>query len=94
MVTATTGHEAIRMAKDERPDLLLLDIRMPGMTGTQVMQILRTDAHFVTVPMVALTAHALEDERVAALEAGFDQVIIKPCLPDELLRHVQTILAT
>jgi CheY-like chemotaxis protein len=94
VVTAATGEEALRAARERRPDLLLLDIRMPGMTGTEVMQILRTDPTFAGIPMVAFTAHALEDERLAALASGFDQVIAKPCLPDELLRHVQAILAT
>jgi two-component system sensor histidine kinase/response regulator len=62
---------------------------MPGMTGTRAMQILRTDAKFAGVPMVALTAHAREDEHAAALAAGFDQVISKPCLPGELLRSIR-----
>ena len=90
---ATNGHEAIALAHAETPAMMLLDIRMPGMTGTEAMQILRTDAKFATVPMIAFTAHALEDEHAAALAAGFDQVISKPCLPDELLRSVQSTLA-
>ncbi|HVG55440.1 MAG TPA: response regulator [Vicinamibacterales bacterium] len=90
---AATGPEAITLAHAETPAMILLDIRMPGMTGTEVMQILRTDAKFAAVPIFALTAHALEDEHAAALSAGFDQVISKPCLPDELLRSVQSTLA-
>lgn len=93
VAVATTGPEAISLAHAETPALILLDIRMPGMTGTEAMQILRTDAKFAGVPMVALTAHALEDEHAAALAAGFDQVISKPCLPDELLRSIRTMLA-
>ena len=90
---ATNGEEAITLSHAETPALILLDIRMPGMTGTEAMQILRADAKFAGVPRVALTAHALEDERAAALAAGFDQVISKPCLPDELLRSIRTTLA-
>ena len=93
VAVATTGPEAITLAHAETPALILLDIRMPGMTGTRAMQILRTDAKFAGVPMVALTAQALEGERAAALAAGFDQVISKPCLPDELLRSIRTMLA-
>ena len=90
---AVNGHEAITLAHAETPAMMLLDIRMPGMTGTEVMQILRTDAKFAAVPMIAFTAHALEDEHAAALAAGFDQVISKPCLPDELVRSIQSTLA-
>ena len=90
---AATGAEAITLAHAETPAMMLLDIRMPGMTGTEAMQILRTDPKFAAVPIFAFTAHALEDEHRAALAAGFDQVISKPCLPDELLRSIQSTLA-
>lgn len=90
---AAGGAEAIAAARAERPGLILLDIRMPGVTGTEVMQALRCEPSFADVPIVALTAHALETEREDALEAGFDAVISKPCLPDELLRFVENVLA-
>ena len=83
---AATGEEAMESARANRPGLVLLDIRMPGMTGTDVMRALRSDPDFSDVPIIALTAHALDDEREAALNAGFNAVIAKPCLPDELLR--------
>ena len=72
--------------------LILLDIRMPDMTGTEVMRTLRSDPEFRTVPIIALTAHALDDERQAALSAGFDAVVAKPCLPDELLAFIENLL--
>lgn len=94
VVVARSGEEAILQARLHRPDVILLDIRMPGMTGTDALRALRSDPSFQYIPIVALTAHALEGERVAALSAGFDDLIPKPCLPDQLAIAVERILAT
>jgi CheY-like chemotaxis protein len=93
VVVARNGQEAIQQAQQHRPDVILLDIRMPVMTGTDAMQTLRADPTFSNVPIIALTAHALDSERHAALAAGFDELIAKPCLPDELASAVERILA-
>jgi CheY-like chemotaxis protein len=90
---ARSGDEAVSQARRHRPDVVLLDVRMPGMTGTQAMRILRADSSFRSTPIVALTAHALDEERRRALGAGFDAVITKPCLPDELVTAVERVLA-
>jgi two-component system, cell cycle response regulator DivK len=94
VIVARNGEEAIVQARAHRPDVVLLDIRMPGMTGTEAMRVLRSDPSFQRVPIVALTAHALDGERAAALAAGFDDLIAKPCLPDQLANAVQAILTT
>jgi two-component system cell cycle response regulator DivK len=92
VVTAASGEEALTEAREHRPALVLMDVRMPGMTGTDAMRILRQDSQFAQTPIIALTAHALESERAAILADGFDGVISKPCLPDELLRIVRARL--
>jgi two-component system, cell cycle response regulator DivK len=92
VVVARNGDEAVARARSHRPDLILMDLRMPGMTGTEAMHILRADRSFVNTPIVALTAHALEGERRLALDAGFDELIAKPCLPDALVAAVERIL--
>jgi CheY-like chemotaxis protein len=92
VILARDGREAVAQARQHRPDIVLLDLRMPGMTGNDVVRILRSDPSFAPVPIIALTAHALDRERRAALEAGFDEVIAKPCLPNELLAAVGRIL--
>ena len=94
VVVARNGEEAIVQARVHRPDVILLDIRMPGMTGTDALRVLRSDPSFQHIPIVALTAHALDGERVAALSAGFDDLIPKPCLPDQLANAVDRMLAT
>jgi CheY-like chemotaxis protein len=93
IVVAGSGQQALDVARAERPALIFMDLRMPNMTGTEALRLLRDDPSFSTVPVVALTAHAFEDERATAILDGFDEVIVKPCLPDELLAAVERLLA-
>jgi CheY-like chemotaxis protein len=88
-VTAASGSHALRIARDQQPNLILMDIRMVGMTGTEAMLELRKDAAFADTRIVALTAHALDEERVKLLKAGFDEVITKPVFPDDVVRKVE-----
>lgn len=92
VMTATNGATAIDIARAHHPAVIFMDLRMPDMTGAEAMRLLRREAVFNHVPIVALTAHALDEERLAALDAGFDEVIPKPCLPDELLAAVDRLL--
>lgn len=92
VVTAVSGEEAVEIAHRERPAVILMDLRMPGMTGTAAMRVLRGEPAFSGVPIVAFTAHALDDEQEAAMCAGFDYVIAKPCFPDELVRMIEAFL--
>lgn len=93
VIVARNGDEAVAQARAHAPDLIMMDIRMPRMTGYDAVRILRADPSFGRVPIIALTAHAMEDERVAALAAGFDELIAKPCLPDQLVLAVERLLA-
>jgi CheY-like chemotaxis protein len=94
VMTAKSGAEGVTMARVHHPAVIFMDLRMPELTGTEAMQLLRRDAAFNAVPIVALTAHALYEEKVKALAAGFDEVIPKPCLPDELMAAVDRLLAS
>src|SRR5690606_16613449 len=73
---ANNGEEALLKANDEKYDIILLDLQMPGKDGYQVLKELREKLYFN--PVVALTAHAMEDERRKTKEAGFDGHIVKP----------------
>jgi CheY-like chemotaxis protein len=94
VVTASSGAAAIEIARQQRPALILMDLQMGGMTGTEALRILRADPSHRHVHIVALTAHALDGERHAALAAGFDEVLAKPCLPEDLVTAVARLLAT
>lgn len=93
VIVATDGANGIDKARTEHPDVILMDLRMPSMTGTEAMRSLRADPTFARVPIVALTAHALDGEHAKARAAGFDAVILKPCLPDDLLTEIEHLLA-
>ena len=92
VVTARSGAEGIARARETHPSLIFMDLRMAHMTGEEALAILREDPSFAMVPIIAFTAHALESERRLALEAGFSELIPKPCLPDEFLAAVERLL--
>lgn len=92
VLTADNGADGVRMACERRPDIILLDLRMPGMSGQEALMQIKARPDLATVPVVALTAHALEDERRRAIALGFDAFIPKPCLPDELVKAIEIIL--
>jgi two-component system cell cycle response regulator DivK len=92
VVTARNGAEAVAAARLRAPALVLMDLRMPVMDGTAALRQMRATPELAGIPVVALTAHALETERLTALAAGFDAVISKPCLPPDLLLAVQNLI--
>jgi len=94
VVVGRNGEEAVAAARAHRPDLILLDLRMPVMSGTDALHALRGDPTFAHVPIVALTAHALEEERLRAFAAGFNDVVTKPCLPDDLVVIITRLLSS
>lgn len=80
-----TGPEALEGMVGEIPDLVLLDISLPGMEGTEVLARMRADDSLRTVPVIALTAHAMAGDREKFLEAGFDAYITKPIVDETVL---------
>jgi two-component system, cell cycle response regulator DivK len=94
VVTASNGEEALTAASAECPDVILMDVQMPVMNGVDALRILRTREVFARVPIVALTAHALADQRRRMLMEGFDEVIPKPCLPNDLVIAIERLLQT
>lgn len=79
-----SGPEALAGIRAERPALVLLDISLPGMDGTAVLAELRNDAEMTTLPIIALTAHAMAGDREKYLGLGFDAYVTKPIV-DELV---------
>jgi CheY-like chemotaxis protein len=74
----STGEEALRAFAEDRPDLIIVDIWLPGMSGVEVLGRLRQDSELVKIPVVALTAEAMSGAREKYLAAGFDEYVSKP----------------
>ena len=80
-----TGMEAVDGLADDVPDLVLLDISLPGMDGTEVLQWVRSQEPLSKLPVIALTAHAMSGDREKYLEMGFDEYVTKPIVDEEVL---------
>jgi DNA-binding response OmpR family regulator len=89
VITAARGDDGLRIAREEQPDLILLDIMLPGLDGIQVCRLLRRDTD---VPIIMLTALGGERDRVAGLDTGADDYITKPFGMRELLARVRALL--
>jgi CheY-like chemotaxis protein len=93
VVEASSGPEALALMKREQPDAMVLDVRMPGMTGYEVCRQVREDPEFATLPVIMLTALSQPEERVMGIEAGATDFISKPFNKKELMARVQSSLA-
>ena len=89
VVTAKNGREALFIARQEKPDLILLDIMMPEMDGHEFMRVHRQER---PTPIILLTARVEEDDKIIGLELGADDYVTKPFSPRELLARVRAVL--
>jgi CheY-like chemotaxis protein len=83
-----TGFEAFEGFRNRVPDLILLDISLPGMDGLEVLSKLRNDKRFGKIPIIALTAHAVSGDREQYLAAGFNDYVAKPIVDDDAFVQV------
>jgi two-component system cell cycle response regulator DivK len=86
---ATTGRQAIELAAGHAPDLVLMDIRLPDIDGMEALSLLRADERTASIPVLALTAQAMDGDRERLLGAGFDGYISKPVNVVEFLGVVR-----
>ena len=89
---AADGLEALTKISEETPDILLLDWMMPGINGLELTRRLRRNSQTAEIPIIMLTAKVSEDDKVAGLNAGTDDYIIKPFSPRELVARIQAVL--
>jgi DNA-binding response OmpR family regulator len=89
VLTAYDGLEALRIARQERPDLVILDLMLPGMDGLDVCRALRKDSD---VPVIMLTARVEETDKLIGLELGADDYVTKPFSPREIVARVRAVL--
>jgi DNA-binding response OmpR family regulator len=89
VIEATNGLEAIERVRDDLPDLVVMDVMMPELDGFEALRIIRETS---SVPVILLTVHADEDERVKGLELGADDYVTKPFSPRELASRIRAVL--
>jgi two-component system alkaline phosphatase synthesis response regulator PhoP len=89
VLTAYNGTEALRLARESRPDLIVLDLMLPGIDGLEVCRTLRGESD---VPIIMLTAMTTDEDKLAGLDLGADDYVTKPFSPRELAARVRTVL--
>jgi DNA-binding response OmpR family regulator len=93
VTTAGDGAEALKKARTQTPDMIVLDVMLPEMDGFEICKSLRLDSTTAKIPIIMLTAKAAEIDRVLGLELGADDYLTKPFSPRELLLRIKKILA-
>jgi len=92
VIEALTGEDGIRLAGTERPDLILMDIQLPGLDGYEATRQIRANPLLRHIPIVAVTSYALSGDDVKAREAGCDAYVTKPFSPRALLAKIREYL--
>jgi CheY-like chemotaxis protein len=92
VIATNDGAEAVEAVRKEMPDLVLMDVRMPKMTGYQACEIIKADPELAHIPVVFLSAKGQEAEVRTGLEAGAVEYILKPFAPDQLAAKIRSIL--
>jgi len=93
VVTAANGEDAVRLAHEEWPAAIVMDLAMPKMDGWEAIRQLRADPITADIPIVAVSAYAFGRHPVDARQAGADMCLSKPCLPPQVARVVRAMIA-
>jgi len=93
IVEAETGEEGVRLAQERRPSLVLMDIRLPGIDGIQALGRLRAETATRGIPVIAMTASVMTNDRQKVLDAGFDAFQSKPIKIKDFVAAVEQLLA-
>jgi CheY-like chemotaxis protein len=91
--SATNGEEAVDLAFKVNPDLILMDVRMPRMTGYEACRVMKANPNLKHIPVVFLSAKGQESEIQQGMDAGAEEYLLKPFAPDQLTKRVKAILA-
>jgi len=94
VIEAKNGKEAIEQAFAQSPNVIIMDLSLPVMDGWEATRRLKADGRTRSIPVIALTGHALCGHSKGALDAGCDAFVAKPCLPDQLVLEIKRMLGT
>jgi CheY-like chemotaxis protein len=93
VLVAMNGREGVDMAREQKPDLILMDIQMPEMDGLEAIALIRQDSRIQATPIIALTALAMKGDRERCLQAGADEYVSKPVRLKALVEMIQAFLS-
>lgn len=93
VIEAMDGESGVRLTRDRRPDVVIMDISIPVIDGYEATRRLKADPETAKIPVMALTAHAMAEDRIRAAEAGCDAYLSKPAEPKEVVAEVWRLLA-
>lgn len=92
VIEARDGEEGVNRARSDAPDIILMDISIPKMDGWEATEHLKGDGETAEIPIIALTAHALEEDRAKAMRAGCDGYLAKPVEPRRVVQEVEKFI--
>jgi len=92
MIEAVTGEQGVSIAKQQRPDLILMDMQLPVMDGYESTRRIRANPELKSIPIIAVTSYAMSGDDAVAYEAGCDAYVTKPFSPRELLAKIREFL--
>jgi CheY-like chemotaxis protein len=92
VLTAADGQQAVAMVEAQRPDLVVMDLNLPGLSGIEVARVLRSREETRDLPLIAATGYSYDTETDGGRQAGFDAVIVKPCDPELLVAEIRRLL--
>jgi CheY-like chemotaxis protein len=94
VLTANSGADAVRLAKSAHPDVIVMDLELPGLSGCEAARQIRSAPGTTDIPLIAATGFSHERQLDEARDAGFDRILIKPCDPPALVAEIEGLLAT
>ena len=92
VLCATTAEQAIESALAHHPAVIVMDVQLPNMTGTEAVAVLKSHPTSASIPILLLSGHAMAHERAVGLSAGADGYVSKPCLPEELANQIRALV--
>ncbi|MDQ3069647.1 MAG: response regulator [Acidobacteriota bacterium] len=92
VIEAGRGDVALELARERRPSLIVTDLSLPGMTGLELAKALKESPETAGIPILCLSGYADSETADAATASGIDRMLVKPCLPDDLLAHVREMI--
>jgi len=92
VIEADRGDRALQLAREQRPSLIVTDLALPGITGIELAKALKQDAETARIPIICLSGYADSETSDAVAASGIDRLLVKPCMPDDLLAQATELV--